>query len=112
MAKWLAYWSRVLSNAGGANVSCGRERAGSIRRRNYWMDIGLSQQVVAALNRQARRYGIKKCPSATMARQLISMALLSLPLVEKNWNATLDYCKAEGIEHTHDFVDSRIAATL
>jgi hypothetical protein len=112
MAKWLAYWSQVLSNAGGANIPCGRERDGSLYRRDYWVDIGLSKEVVAALKRQAHRYGIKERPSAAMARQLICMALLSLPLLEKQWNATMDYCEAEGIKHPHDFIDSRIAATV
>jgi hypothetical protein len=104
--------SRATANSAGAPEPGHYEKCGGVRHRNYWYHIGVTREVAAALKRHARRYGFKTSPSASMARQLIYMALLSLPEVEKNWNAVLDYCDAEGIINTEGFVDNRIASAI
>ena len=47
-----------------------------------------------------------------MALQLIRMALISFPQVERTFEAGFDYCKAEGIEDVDGYFDSRAAKTL
>jgi hypothetical protein len=98
-------WNMKTTNAGkpksrASKVKC-VESAGSWIQGNHWIQLGLSRDQVRLITRLGKDYRFKEKPCAHMARQLIMMALINLPLIERSWNSTLKYCQAEDINVDH-----------
>jgi hypothetical protein len=73
------------------------EAAGCMVESNYWLQIGLTRRELALVKRLAKDYKFKRTPSASMARHLVIMALVNLPILDRSWRAMVNYCEAEGI---------------
>ncbi len=101
VAEELNRWANTYLRVAGL-VPKFSESRGSLTMRNYWVKVGISKEEAAIIKRVSKQYGFKKAPTASMARQLITMALLDLPSVERTWNAACAYCEAEGIEGERD----------
>src|SRR5882762_11546109 len=62
------------------------EYAGGLCGDDGWLKIGLRKNQFALLSEFARRFDLKRRPSANAARILIQAALANLPFIEASWN--------------------------
>ncbi len=88
------------------------EYAGNFMGGDTWLKIGLSRAEVKLITRAGKAYKFKKCPTASMVRRLVMMALLNLPALEESWNANVRYCEAEDIFDMTVFCEQRAAQVL
>jgi hypothetical protein len=87
------------------------ECAGNAIGGDCWLKIGLSRKELALVTRLAKDYKFKRSPSAAMARQLVMMALVNLPVIERSWNAVIKYCEAEKV-YVPNYLEARARKVL
>ena len=87
------------------------EYASSLTATNYYLKIGLSRSEVRLVKRLSRDYGFRKEPCARMARQLVMMALVNLPIIEQSFTALVKYCDSEDI-HIETLLERRAQQVL
>ena len=86
------------------------EHAGDMITGNHWIQIGLTRSQVRAITRLGKRWSIQKSPCATMARHLISLALLNLAETEAKLEALTRYIEAEGFHSLGTYCDDVMRA--
>jgi hypothetical protein len=72
---------------------------------NYWVKVGLTNSQVRAITRLGKRWSIRKAPCATMARYLISLALLNPEETQSKLEALTKYVEAEGFNSLGSYCD-------
>jgi hypothetical protein len=72
------------------------ESSGDDIEADFWIKVGLTISQVKVLTRLGKRWNARHAPCATMARHLISMALLNLGDTESRLSSLLKYIEAEG----------------
>ena len=72
---------------------------------NYWIQIGLTKSQVRAITGMGKRWSIRGSPCATMARHLISLALLNLEDTEAKLKVLVRYIEAEGFNSLGCYCD-------
>src|SRR5438105_1469912 len=82
------------------------EYSGSITGCNYWIKIGIDKRQLALLSKLSKQWGVKKSPTATAARMLITLGLAALPTIEECWRKFERYCEMEDL-HFDKFLNAR-----
>jgi hypothetical protein len=77
---------------------------------NYWIQIGLTNSQVRAITRLGKRWSIRERPCATMAKYLISLALLNPKETEAKLAALVRYIEAEGFNSLGCYCDDVMRA--
>jgi hypothetical protein len=86
------------------------EYAGDWITGNYWIRIGLTNRQVRAITRLGKRWRFRKAPCATMARYLVSLALLSAKETQAKLEALTRYMEAEGFNSLGKYCDDVMLA--
>ena len=77
---------------------------------NYWIQVGLTNSQVRAITRLGKRWRVRKAPCATMARYLISLALLNPEDTQAKLEALTKYIEAEGFNSLGSYCDDVMRA--